>query len=149
MRALLPTAIGAVVLAAGAWAAEGDPREWQGALDLRRAVTIKSEHVGVNPPALAEAGLAAGSFTPPKRVKGSSPSYPEAAARDGAQGTVLVDCLIRDTGAVEACRVVRPVHPAVDRAVVDAIRRWKYEPARVMDEPRSIVAQFMMIFRLQ
>jgi TonB family protein len=41
------------------------------------------------------------------------------------------------------------VHPAVDRAAVNAIRRWRYEPARVTEQPRSIVARFMMIFRLQ
>ena len=122
---------------------------WQGALDLRKAVTIKSEHVAVNSGELTAAGVDVGTFTPPKRIKGSSPDYPEAAARDGAQGTVLLECLIGESGAVDACVVSHSVHPAADRAAVRAIRRWRYQPARVMDQPRSIVAQFMMIFRLQ
>jgi TonB family protein len=141
--------VAAVVLASSGLAAEELPRRWQGALDLRRAITIKSERVVVNDDELRAAGVEAGTFTPPKRLQGESPKYPEAAARDGAQGTVLAECVIRDSGAVEGCVVTRQVHPAIDRAAVRAIERWKYEPARVSEEPRSIVVQFMMIFRLQ
>jgi TonB family protein len=139
----------ALALATSLPAAESAPREWQGALDLRRAITIKSERVTLNDDELRAAGVEAGTFTPPKRIQGESPKYPEAAARDGAQGTVLADCVIRESGAVEGCVVTRPVHPAIDRAAVRAIQRWKYEPARVSEQPRSILAQFMMIFRLQ
>jgi len=150
VRARVVASLGGIGLAATAWAAvEQTPRDWDGALDLRRAVTIKSERVMINPAELTAAGVDAETFTAPKRIKGTSPVYPDAAARDGAQGTVLLECLISQAGAVEGCRVARPVHPAVDRAAVDAIRRWKYEPARVKEQPRSIVAQFMMIFRLQ
>lgn len=145
----MAAALGAIALAGGAGADDRDPREWQGALDLRRAVTLKSEQVVVSRAELTAAGVDAAAFTPPKRIKGAPATYPEAAARDGAQGTVLLECLISRSGAVEACRVSHSVHPAVDRAAANAIRRWRYEPARVMEEPRSIVALFMMIFRLQ
>ena len=149
VRARIVAPIGVIALATSAAAVDQLPLEWQGALDLRGAVTIKSDHVAVSPPELTAAGVDAGAFTPPKRIKGSSPKYPEAAARDGAQGTVLLECVISQSGAVEACRVSHSVHPAVDRAAVSAIRRWTFEPARVMEQPRSIVARFMMIFRLQ
>jgi TonB family protein len=119
------------------------------ALDLYKAVTIKSDHVSVNPSELKAAGVDPGAFTPPRRVKGSSPSYPESAARDNAQGTVLLECLITAAGAVQACRVTRSVHPAADREAKRTIERWKYEPARVMGQPQSIVAEFRMIFRLE
>jgi len=141
--------VGSISVGTMALADDSAPRPWQGALDLRRAVTIKSDHVAVNRGELTAAGVDSGVFTPPRRTKGSSPSYPDAAARDGAQGTVLLECVIDESGAVEACRVGHSVHPAVDRAAMDAIRRWRYEPARVADRPRSIVAQFVMIFRLQ
>ena len=150
MRAAIVKLVG-VMAASAAIVSAGDeaPRKWQGALDLRRAVTIKSEHVAVDARELEAAGVAPGAFTPPKRVRGDAPTYPESAARAGAQGLVRLECLIKDSGAVEACRIVHSVYPAIDRAAAEAIRRWKYEPARVMDEPKSIVAQFVMIFRLQ
>jgi TonB family protein len=147
----------AIVILFGAMAAAtvllsaGDeaPRQWQGALDLRRAVTIKSERVSVDAHELEAAGVAPGEFTPPKRVKGSAATYPESAARAGAQGLVRLECLIKDTGAVEACRTIQSVVPAIDRAAAEAIRQWKYEPARVKDEPKSVVALFLLIFSLQ
>ncbi len=129
--------------------AEDEPRDWAGALDLRRAITIKADHVAVTARELAAAGVEASDFTPPKRTQGASPPYPEVAARDSAQGSVLMDCLISDTGAVRACRLTHSVHPAIDRAAMRAIERWRYEPARVSDQPKSVVVQFMMVFRLQ
>ncbi len=142
-------AIGAIALGTIVLAGEPASSQWQAPLDLAKAVTIKSDHVVVNPDELKAAGVDPGAFTPPKRVKGSSPSYPDSAARDNAQGTVLLECLITEAGAVQRCRVTRSVHPAADREAIKAIQRWKYEPARVMAQPRSIVAEFRMIFRLE
>jgi len=132
-----------------AFAGDELPRQWQGALDVRGAVTMKSEHVAVDTRELEAAGVDPAAFTPPKRVKGAAATYPESAARAGAQGLVRLECLIKESGAVDACRVTHKVQPAIDRAAADAIRRWKYEPARVRGEPRDIVAQFVMIFSLR
>jgi TonB family protein len=150
VRAAVVNLVG-VMAASAAMVSAGDgaPRQWQGALDLRKAVTIKSDHVSVDARELEAAGVAHGEFTPPKRVKGGAPTYPESAARAGAQGLVRLECLIKDSGAVEACRTIQSVFPAIDRAAAEAIRHWKYEPARVKDEPKSVVAQFVMIFSLQ
>ena len=139
----------AVACAAIAFAGDEAPRQWQGALDLRKAVTAKAEHVAVDRRELEAAGVDPAAFTPPRRVKGSPAIYPESAARGGAQGIVRLECLIKDSGAVEACQVAQTVQKHVDRAAADAIKHWKYEPARVNDEPKSIVAQFVMIFSLQ
>jgi len=141
--------IGATALSTTGLAGEQPPSQWQSALRLATAVAIKGESVVVNPDELQAAGVDPGSFTPPKRVMGGSPRYPEPAARDNAQGTVRLECLITESGAVRGCLVTRSVHPAADREAVKTIQRWKYEPARVMAEPRSIVAEFRMIFRLE
>ena len=140
-----------VVASAAAVVFAGDeaPRQWQGALDLRKAVRIKSEQVAVDQRELEAAGVEPGAFTPPKRVKGSPAVYPESAARAGAQGLVRLECLIKDSGRVEACRITQKVRSAIDQAAAEAIRHWKYEPARVKEEPTSIVAEFVMIFSLR
>ena len=147
-------AIGKVVwvmasAAAVVFAGDEAPRQWQGALDLRKAVRIKSEQVAVDQRELEAAGVEPGAFTPPKRVKGSPAVYPESAARAGAQGLVRLECLIKDSGRVEACRITQKVRSAIDQAAAEAIRHWKYEPARVKEEPTSIVAEFVMIFSLR
>jgi TonB family protein len=139
------------VMASAALAVAGDelPGQWQGALDLRKAVRIKSELVAVDRRELEAAGVEPGAFTPPKRVKGSPAVYPESAARAGAQGLVRLECLIKDSGKAEACRITQTVRPAIDQAAEEAIRHWKYEPARVKERPTSIVAEFVMIFALR
>jgi TonB family protein len=149
VRAAIRTLTFVLASVAIAFAVDKVPRQWQGALDLRKAVTMKSDHVAVDRRELEAAGVEPGAFTPPKRVKGSPAVYPESAARAGAQGLVRLECLIKDSGKVEACRITQTVRPAIDQAAAEAIRHWKYEPARVKDEPTSIVAQFVMIFSLQ
>jgi TonB family protein len=142
-------AIGATGLSMVVLAGEEPSSQSHAGLYLAKAVTMKSDHVMVNPDELKAAGVDPGAFTPPKRAKGGSPSYPESAARDNAQGTVSLECLITEAGAVRDCRVTRSVHPAADRSAMRAIQRWTYEPARVMGQPRSIVAEFRVIFRLE
>ena len=142
-------AIGATGLSLVVLAGEQPSKQRQAGLYLAKAVRIKSDHVVVDPDELKAAGVDPGAFTPPKRVKGSSPSYPESAARDNAQGTVLLECVITEAGAVQDCRVTHSVHPAADRSAVKAVQRWTYEPARVMEQPRSIVAEFRVIFSLE
>jgi TonB family protein len=149
MRAGILVVAGALGAIAPALAGDAEPAQWQGALDLRKAITIKSERVAVDPHGLAAAGVAWGAFSPPRRTKGASPIFPDQAARAGAQGRVLLECRITESGTVDACRVSQSVYPALDRAAADAIRHWKYEPARVSGQPRSIVVQFLMIFALQ
>jgi len=142
-------AMGAAALSTIGLAGDPPSPQWRNALHLAKAVAIRSDTVVVDRDELKAAGVDPGSFTPPKRITGSSPSYPESAARDNAQGTVLLECVITEAGAVQGCRVTRSVHPAADREAVRVIQRWKYEPARVMALPRSIVAEFRMIFRLE
>jgi len=149
VRAGILIVVGALGAMAPALGGDAEPAPWPGALDLRKAITIKSERVAVDPRELEAAGVASGTFTPPRRTRGASPSFPDQAARAGAQGRVLLECRINESGAVDACQVAHSVHPALDRAAADAIRHWKYEPARVKGQPRSIVAQFLMIFSLQ
>jgi TonB family protein len=151
-RAVAGRIVGAIVaMGLGVIVLAGDQpsKQQQAGLYLAKAVTIKSDHVVVDPDELKTAGVDPEAFTPPRRVKGSSPTYPESAARDNAQGTVSLECVITGAGAVQDCRVTRSVHPAADRSAVKAIQRWTYEPARVMGQPRSIVAEFRVIFRLE
>ena len=120
-----------------------------GSTRIEAAVREQQRLLAAAAASLEAAGVDPGAFTPPKRVKGSPPVYPESAARAGAQGLVRLECLIKDSGKVEACRITQKVRPAIDQAAEEAIRHWKYEPARVKEEPTSIVAEFVMVFALR
>lgn len=87
-------------------------------------------------PADPEAGLVAldDDVTPPRRVEGSTASYPDVARRKRLAGTVSVSMIVSETGEVLEPRVVESAGEILDQAVLDAIESWRFEPARKGDE---------------
>jgi protein TonB len=59
------------------------------------------------------------------------PVYPEAARQAGVEGTTLLRVRISMDGRVDDVQVQRSAgHAALDRAAVEAVRKWRFEPAR-------------------
>ncbi len=67
---------------------------------------------------------------PPKRVKGGAPSYPDEARRYGFYGTVTVDLLVDENGQVQDPHVIESAGEILDKAVLESVRGWRYQPAR-------------------
>ena len=72
--------------------------------------------------------------TPPRRVEGSTASYPDVARRRRLAGTVTVSMVVSETGEVLEPRVVESAGDVLDQAVLDAVATWRFEPARKDDE---------------
>ncbi len=110
------------------------------------ATTAASQPEPAAPPALALAtgslpDLAAPAATPARpRVGGAvvpgklvhrvNPVYPDLARRAHIAGLVVLNAVIRPDGKVGAVQVVSG-NPLLARAAVEAVRQWRYEPARV------------------
>jgi protein TonB len=78
------------------------------------------------------------------------PRYPSRARALGAQGTTLLHVLVSDRGRVAEVVVKQSAgHPDLDQAAVDAVRRWRFEPARRGDEPVAMWVQLPFEFRLR
>jgi len=67
---------------------------------------------------------------PPRRIKGEAPPYPEMAKRFRMEGSVTVEMIVDENGQPQDLRIVESASDLLDRAVIDAVRRWRYEPAR-------------------
>ena len=133
----------------GEQTASPSPHPWLGAKDLRSIVSIRWADVVVDAEKLEKAGVPMAAFRPPRRVAEASPVYPETARRAGAQGKVVLECLIRVNGRVDACKIVQGVHPDLDKAAFKALVAWRYEPARFFDTPESVLVAFELTFRLR
>jgi eukaryotic-like serine/threonine-protein kinase len=86
-------------------------------------------------------------ITPPRRVTGEVARYPDEARRLQMEGSVLVDVVVEPTGSVGAVRVLESAGSILDHAVSEAVRTWRFEPARVEGQPVRVRWQFRQTFR--
>ncbi|MCA9547001.1 MAG: energy transducer TonB [Myxococcales bacterium] len=67
---------------------------------------------------------------PPRPLLSPPPRYPPTARADGIQGRVVVALLVGADGQVEQVQVEQAEPPGVfDGAAVQAVRRWRFQPA--------------------
>lgn len=76
---------------------------------------------------------AMGAVTPPAAAPGernAPPDYPAESRRRGEEGVVRLTLRIGSDGRVESAEVTGSSgYPALDRAALDAVRRWRFRPA--------------------
>jgi protein TonB len=78
------------------------------------------------------------------------PSYPSTARRLGIQGTTLLRVHVLEDGRVGEVDVEQSAgHPDLDRAAADAVRRWRFEPARRGDDTVAMWVRLPVEFRLR
>jgi TonB family protein len=65
---------------------------------------------------------------PPKKIAGDSPRLPS--SKSGLRsGSAVVEFTVTEEGAVLEPRIVESAGALLDRACLDAVQRWRYEPA--------------------
>jgi protein TonB len=96
---------------------------------------------------------ATGAITQHARPQGGyqvRPSYPLTARRKSIQGTTLLKVHVLIDGRVGDVVVQESAgHPDLDQAAADAVRRWRFEPARAGVEPVAMWVLLPFEFRLK
>ena len=64
----------------------------------------------------------------PKRIKETPPQYPVAAYENGVEGRVEMNVLTDLNGKVISCKIIKGAHPLLDKAAIEAVKQWEYEP---------------------
>jgi len=84
--------------------------------------------------------------TPPEAVQTEPPLFPEEARRAGWSGTIHVRISVDTAGRVTAVAAEDGAgQPAVQRAALEAARRWRFRPARRNGVP--VAAEVVVPFR--
>ncbi len=86
--------------------------------------------------------------SPPRRISGPAPAYPEDARKERIEGTVVIQAVIGKGGTVTQTRVLRSLAPSLDQASREAIRGWTFEPATLDGKPVSVFYNLTINFRL-
>jgi protein TonB len=78
------------------------------------------------------------------------PRYPESARQQRIEGTTLLRARVTERGRVETVEVERSAgHRDLDRSAADAVRRWRFDPARRGEEPVAVWVLIPVKFELR
>ena len=104
---------------------------------------------GAAPGARGGTGVARGTgeevtaFAPPLGGYQTTPHYPESARREGAEGVVTLRFEVLTSGKVGTVQVHRSAgRPVLDRAALEAVKTWLFEPAR---RGKEAVAEWVIV----
>ena len=81
-----------------------------------------------------------------RAISQPAPSYPELARRSGVEGAVTVRGAIAVDGTVKNLHVVEG-HPLLTQAVLDAVRRWRFQPSYLNRVPVEVETVFVVQYR--
>jgi TonB family protein len=98
------------------------------------------------PPSEAPVDSAA-PLIPPRLVDAPDPDYPESHLGLGIEPVVELHVTVEPDGAVSDAHVEHAGDPEFDRAAVEAVRRWRFEPARRGDRPVRARVRVAVRFR--
>lgn len=94
-------------------------------------------------PVRLHSGMAA-----PRKTRDVMPTYPAMARTVRVQGIVILEAVIDSSGRVESARVLRSIS-LLDEAALEAVRQWRFEPARLNGQPVPVVMTVTVNFSLQ
>jgi protein TonB len=85
---------------------------------------------------------------PARLMKQTIPVYPQLARAARVEGAVLLEADITESGALENVTVIEG-HPMLIQAAIDAIRQWRYAPAKLNGRPTRSSVRVTVNFKLK
>jgi TonB family protein len=85
----------------------------------------------------------------PRPIRKVDPGRPEDEELAKLRGMAVLYAVIRKDGGVEKVRVIRSLNPALDDRAIEALKQWKFKPARQGNNPIEVQALFGIPFRPQ
>jgi TonB family protein len=89
-----------------------------------------------------------GGVTAPRALFAPDPEYSEEARKAKFQGTVVLWVVVGPDGRSRDIRIARSLGMGLDEKAMDAIRRWRFEPAKKDGVPVAVQINVEVSFRL-
>jgi len=102
-------------------------------------------------------GTGGGAYKPgngvmlPQLIKEVKPAYTSDAMRAKVQGTVLVQCVVRQDGSVGDVEVIRSLDSTfgLDQEAIKAAKQWRFRPGTRLGEPVPVLITIELTFTLR
>ena len=89
-----------------------------------------------------------GGVSAPRALYAPDPEYSDAARKAKYQGTVVLWVVIDQNGRPRQIKVQRSLGMGLDEKAIEAVRTWKFEPARMDGQPVAVQVNVEVNFRL-
>jgi protein TonB len=90
-----------------------------------------------------------GQIKPPHLLERLEPEYPPLAVAAHIQGVVILEATVNEEGAVTDVRLLRSVHPLLDREAERVLRQWRYSPVVLNDIRVPFILTVTLSFSLE
>jgi protein TonB len=88
-------------------------------------------------------------ITPPSLVREVKPVYTEEGRRRSVEGDVVMEVVVRADGGIGTVRVLQGLGSGLDQRAIDAVRQWRFSPARRYGTPVDVLVEIAVEFRLR
>lgn len=88
-------------------------------------------------------------ITPPTLLREVKPHYTEEARRRGIEGDVVLEIVVRADGTVGEVTLLQRLGSGLDQRAVDAVRQWRFSPARRLGTPVDVLVEVAVEFKLR
>jgi protein TonB len=88
-------------------------------------------------------------ITPPSLQREIKPDYTEEARRRGIAGDVVLEIVVRSNGTVGDLKVLQGLGGGLDQRAIDAVRQWRFSPARRFGTPVDVIVEVAVEFKLR
>ena len=85
----------------------------------------------------------------PKVISKIEPEYTEEARDAKVSGTAILKIVVAADGEVQKAEITQSLDPGLDANAIDAVTRWKFEPATLDGKPVAVSATVEVNFRLE
>jgi TonB family protein len=89
-----------------------------------------------------------GGVKPPRAIHSPPPEYPKEARKERREGTVVIKLVVGANGLPRDISVDRPLSPDLDKAAMDAVKKWKFAPGTKDGEPVGVWIKVEVSFHL-
>jgi len=88
-------------------------------------------------------------ITAPSILHEVKPDYTEEARRRSLSGDVVLEIVVKSDGRVGAIRILQGLGAGLDQRAVEAVRLWRFSPARRLGTPVDVLVEVAVEFRLR
>lgn len=88
-------------------------------------------------------------ITPPSIQREVKPVYTEEGRRRSVEGDVVLAVVVRADGSVGNVRVLQGLGSGLDQRATEAVRQWRFSPARRYGTPVDVMVEIAVEFRLR